>query len=291
MSVAVRAVTEDDGPLSPWWIRARPDCDGARLCRADRDHHARLSQCAADPGAGGGCAGRHAYSAATTSATARRYSCKYGLMDNGTIWGHGAYLGPDYSAEALHRMGDGHRRRHCATAIRQPLAALTPMQQAAMRAETAVTLKTNRYDAANDTLHLTAPEAAAYRQQIDYWTDYFKDPVTQRRPQARPDHRSRPNCTSSPPSSPGRPGRRSPIARASDYSYTNNFPYDPECRQSAHPGCAVVERAESDGAAGRHRRGAAGVRQIRLSGLDHSRPSRAPATDSRASPAAASARW
>ena len=31
---------------------------------------------------------------------------RYGLMDNGTIWGHGAYLGPDYSAEALHRIGD-----------------------------------------------------------------------------------------------------------------------------------------------------------------------------------------
>ena len=23
---------------------------------------------------------------------------KHGLMDNGTIWGHGGYLGPDYSA-------------------------------------------------------------------------------------------------------------------------------------------------------------------------------------------------
>lgn len=30
---------------------------------------------------------------------------KYGLMDNGSIWGHGAYLGPDYSAQALHRIG------------------------------------------------------------------------------------------------------------------------------------------------------------------------------------------
>src|SRR5512139_2678454 len=27
---------------------------------------------------------------------------KYGLMENGTIWGHGAYLGPDFSAEYLH---------------------------------------------------------------------------------------------------------------------------------------------------------------------------------------------
>ncbi|MEJ2560900.1 MAG: nitric-oxide reductase large subunit, partial [Anaerolineae bacterium] len=27
---------------------------------------------------------------------------RYGLMENGTIWGHGAYLGPDFSAEYLH---------------------------------------------------------------------------------------------------------------------------------------------------------------------------------------------
>ena len=28
---------------------------------------------------------------------------KYGLIEHGTLWGHGAYLGPDYSAEYLHR--------------------------------------------------------------------------------------------------------------------------------------------------------------------------------------------
>jgi nitric oxide reductase subunit B len=27
---------------------------------------------------------------------------KHGLMDNGTIWGHGGYLGPDFSAQSLH---------------------------------------------------------------------------------------------------------------------------------------------------------------------------------------------
>jgi nitric oxide reductase subunit B len=24
---------------------------------------------------------------------------KHGLMEHGTLWGHGAYLGPDYTAE------------------------------------------------------------------------------------------------------------------------------------------------------------------------------------------------
>ena len=29
---------------------------------------------------------------------------KHALMENGTIWGHGAYLGPDFSAEYLHTL-------------------------------------------------------------------------------------------------------------------------------------------------------------------------------------------
>src|ERR1039457_3625951 len=29
---------------------------------------------------------------------------KYGLMENGTVWGHGAYLGPDFSAVYLHTL-------------------------------------------------------------------------------------------------------------------------------------------------------------------------------------------
>ena len=30
---------------------------------------------------------------------------KYGLMDLGSVWGHGTYRGPDFTAQALHNMG------------------------------------------------------------------------------------------------------------------------------------------------------------------------------------------
>ncbi len=36
---------------------------------------------------------------------------KYALMENGTIWGHGAYLGPDFSAAYLHALALGGRER------------------------------------------------------------------------------------------------------------------------------------------------------------------------------------
>jgi nitric oxide reductase subunit B len=101
---------------------------------------------------------------------------RYGLMDNGSIWGHGAYLGPDYSAEELHRMGEDTAEAIAQQRYQQSLAALTPSQQAAVRAETAVALKTNRYDSVTATLHLTAPQSATYHQQISYWSDYFRHP-------------------------------------------------------------------------------------------------------------------
>ncbi len=72
---------------------------------------------------------------------------KHALMDNGTIWGHGAYLGPDFSAAYLHELA-----RDC--------------DDPAMLAE-------NRYDAATDTLLYTPPEAASYRRQLERWRAYF----------------------------------------------------------------------------------------------------------------------
>ncbi len=151
---------------------------------------------------------------------------KYGLMDNGSIWGHGAYLGPDFSAEALHRIGEDTAEAIAQQQYQQPLAALTVSQQAAVHAETAVALKTNRYDATTATLNLTAPQTTSYRQQINYWAEYFRhpsrngglkrdlitDPVELRQFTAFVTWAAWASVAV-------RPGE--------NYSYTNNFPYDP----------------------------------------------------------------
>lgn len=163
---------------------------------------------------------------------------KYGLMDSGSIWGHGAYLGPDYSAEALHRMGEVTAEAIAQEQYQQALATLTRSQQAAVHAETAVALKTNHYDRATGTLQLTAPQTAAYRQQIDYWTDYFRhssshgglkadlitDPVELRQFAAFV-------TWAAWASAAARPGE--------NYSYTNNFPYDPSVGNLPIPGALL----------------------------------------------------
>ena len=163
---------------------------------------------------------------------------RYGLMNNGTIWGHGAYLGPDYSAEALHQIGIDVAADLSQEHFGRPWSALTQMEQAAIRAQVAVTLKTNRYDADSETLNLTAPEARAYRRQLGRWSRYFDDPAGSGGLQQ--------NLVSDETelhqlsafitwaawvSVANRPG--------ADFSYTNNFPHDPDVGNRPTPGALL----------------------------------------------------
>jgi nitric oxide reductase subunit B len=80
---------------------------------------------------------------------------RYGLMENGTIWGHGAYIGPDFSADYLHTLAldaeEAVAERH--GFVMQ--AALRPSQRLIVNAEVAQLLKQNRYDPASKTLTFT----------------------------------------------------------------------------------------------------------------------------------------
>lgn len=163
---------------------------------------------------------------------------KYGLMNNGSIWGHGAYLGPDYSAEALHRIGEDIATDIARQQYQKPLTELTPGQTAAVYAQTAVELKTNHYDAASATLRLTEPETSAYRKQIAYWTDYFLNP--ERNGGLKRGLISDPTelrqftafiTWTAWASVANRPGE--------NYSYTNNFPYDPSVGNIPVPGALL----------------------------------------------------
>jgi nitric oxide reductase subunit B len=225
MSVAAQPLTEDDGPLSPWWLRGIAlvmliGFSGLIAITLFAYNHAPPipTQVVDAEGA--------AVFSGDDISDGQTVFLKYGLMDNGSIWGHGAYLGPDYSAEALHRMGEATAEAIAQQQYRQPVTALTRSQQAAVHAEAAVSLKINRYDASTATLHLTAPQAASYRQQIDYWTEYFlhpvhngglkagliTDPAELRQFTAFVTWAAWASVTE-------RPGE--------NYSYTNNFPYDP----------------------------------------------------------------
>jgi len=134
-----------------------------------------------------------------------------GLMEYGSIFGHGAYLGPDYTADYLRREAvivneqNGSRE----AGVPSPL--------------TIAELKTNRYDSATDTLQLAAPQAEAFQRLKKHYADFFGEPSTRYglRPAAIHDPRQIAEltayfCWSAWVASARRPGHQ--------YSYTNNWP-------------------------------------------------------------------
>ena len=91
---------------------------------------------------------------------------KYGLMENGTVWGHGAYLGPDFSAAYLHTLGVDAAEAQSQKLFGRGMAQLTRGEQGTVEEEVRLLLKQNRYDLASKTLVFTGPEAASYQKQI-----------------------------------------------------------------------------------------------------------------------------
>lgn len=137
-----------------------------------------------------------------------------GLMEYGSIFGHGAYLGPDYTADYLHR------------AVLIVRDAYGGADSDKAQGQAAADFKTNRYNEQSDTLIFTTPQRNAFEQLQAYYGGYFGDATTRNglRPGAITDPQQIKNLTaffawSAWASAALRPGR--------DYSYTNNWPPEP----------------------------------------------------------------
>jgi nitric oxide reductase subunit B len=151
---------------------------------------------------------------------------KYGLMENGTIWGHGAYLGPDFSAEYLHTLASDAQHLLAQQDYHRKVVELTPEQQQAVNAEIQLLLKTNRYNPRTKTLAFTQAESESYERQILKWKSYLARPETSAGLPANYINNAEEirqltaffawTAWASVADRPGKP-----------YSYTNNFPYDP----------------------------------------------------------------
>ena len=98
-----------------------------------------------------------------------------GLMEYGSIFGHGAYLGPDYTADYLHREIDAMRSLATSQSAGTGGAATG---SAAVMASITADLKTNRYDKATGTLTFTAAQVGAFDELVRYYSGYFSTPTT-----------------------------------------------------------------------------------------------------------------
>ena len=73
-----------------------------------------------------------------------------GGMEVGSIWGHGSYVAPDWTADWLHRECELILDDWARSEQGRAYAALRPEPQAALRERLRLTLRGNRYDAAED---------------------------------------------------------------------------------------------------------------------------------------------
>lgn len=151
---------------------------------------------------------------------------KYGLMENGTIWGHGAYLGPDFSAEYLHTLSLDAASVIAKQRFGYNFSDLSDEERHDVTAGVQQLLKQNRYDAQSETLTFTEAEELSYRRQISKWTDHFAAPHTSAGLSEKyiKSPRELQQLTAffawtAWASVTNRPGK--------SHSYTNNFPYEP----------------------------------------------------------------
>ncbi|MEW6440888.1 MAG: nitric-oxide reductase large subunit [bacterium] len=100
----------------------------------------------------------------------------------GTIWGHGSYLAPDWSADFLHRMGLFLAARHHGLTpaeaerfTQQDLEALDGPTRARLSALVEDEIKANRYEPETGSLVFTPFQAEAYHSLVRYYTDLFRN--------------------------------------------------------------------------------------------------------------------
>jgi nitric oxide reductase subunit B len=150
---------------------------------------------------------------------------KNNLMEHGTLWGHGAYLGPDYSASYLHEQTLLMQKILADEIYHRPFDQLNDFEKGAVSQEIPKILKQNRYNPQTDTLLFTNEESKAYAHNLNFWKNYF---TLGEAPGLPKNYISNPedlrNLTAffawaSWASTANRPGE--------EFTYTNNFPYDP----------------------------------------------------------------
>ncbi len=96
-----------------------------------------------------------------------------GGMELGSVWGHGSYVAPDWTADWLHRevvfVLDGLAKKE----YRSAYTALSPEKQAALREEARLMFRANGYDSASGTLTIPPLRAQAFGSNLDYYSSLF----------------------------------------------------------------------------------------------------------------------
>ncbi|HRH40243.1 MAG TPA: nitric-oxide reductase large subunit [Pyrinomonadaceae bacterium] len=149
-----------------------------------------------------------------------------GGMQIGSIWGHGSYVAPDWTAEYLHREAVFILDDFSRTEFGKDYSALTNEQQAVMRFRVQELMRKNTFDEKTGILTLDPVRARAFEDNLKYYSNIFangnKDFAIQKNAQSDPVKLR--EMTSfffwtAWASAANRPGKT--------ISYTSNFPAEP----------------------------------------------------------------
>ena len=91
----------------------------------------------------------------------------------GSIWGHGAYQAPDWTADWLHREATALLELWSARDFGGPYASLDAEQQAVLQARLKRELRTNTFDAASGVVKISADRAEAIGRVARHYDDLF----------------------------------------------------------------------------------------------------------------------
>lgn len=98
-----------------------------------------------------------------------------GGQEVGTIWGHGSYVAPDWTADWLHRECTFILDRWAEKAGAVSYATLGPEQQAALQARLRLLLRTNTYDAASGRITVDPIRAEAFDELHRHYSGVFSN--------------------------------------------------------------------------------------------------------------------
>ncbi|MAT40064.1 MAG: nitric-oxide reductase large subunit [Ectothiorhodospiraceae bacterium] len=99
----------------------------------------------------------------------------HGLMQYGSTLGHGSYLGPDFTAEALHITTETMRDVYAKQEFGQPYNKLTDDQAAMIAGRVRRELKANRFNEKSETLTLTDGQTAALYEVRKHYKKMFSE--------------------------------------------------------------------------------------------------------------------
>lgn len=96
-----------------------------------------------------------------------------GGMEVGSIWGHGSYVAPDWTADWLHREATFILDRWASTEFGTEYGTLDGERQAQLQGRLAKVMRTNTYDPATQTVTVEPIRAEAFQANLKHYADVF----------------------------------------------------------------------------------------------------------------------